>query len=147
MGLVVLGCRAGMPGRRAGQLGVPGPHEPVPFTIREYRPGQVMGIGDCTVSLHGLRHVVASCRICIHSGPAILAYTFRSALLGPGRLSGLIRGRLIAHALHKRGTSLRYFGGGRLYARSDYAYQADAVCGRWGWRWAVVLAGWAVGSR
>jgi ribonuclease BN (tRNA processing enzyme) len=55
------------------------PRQDIPFhhafAIREYRPGQVIRIGDCTVSLHGLRHVVASCGIRVQAGPATLAYT------------------------------------------------------------------------
>ena len=46
-----------------------------PFAVREYRPGQVIRIGDCTISLHGLRHVVANCGIRIQDGPVSIAYT------------------------------------------------------------------------
>jgi ribonuclease BN (tRNA processing enzyme) len=57
----------------------PDPRQDIPFhhnfSIREYLPGQVTSIGDCTMSMHGLRHVVASCGIRISSGPATMAYT------------------------------------------------------------------------
>jgi ribonuclease BN (tRNA processing enzyme) len=52
------------------------------FTIREYLPGQVIDIGDCTVTMHQLRHVVANCGVRIHSGPATMAYTGDTGLAG-----------------------------------------------------------------
>lgn len=79
----------------------PDPRQDIPFhhafTVREYRPGQVAGTGDCTLSMHGLRHVVASCgiRIRIRSGPATLASTAQpggsSRLADCGRLNHTAR--------------------------------------------------------
>jgi ribonuclease BN (tRNA processing enzyme) len=51
------------------------------FAVQEYRPGQVIRIGGCTISLHGLRHVVANCGIRIQGGPVTIAYTGDT---GPG---------------------------------------------------------------
>jgi len=55
------------------------PRQDIPFhhsfTVREYLPGQVIHIGDCTLSMHGLRHVVANCGIRVQSGPDTMAYT------------------------------------------------------------------------
>ena len=45
------------------------------LSVREYEPGQVITAGDCTLALHGLRHVVPNCGIRVQSGPDILAYT------------------------------------------------------------------------
>jgi ribonuclease BN (tRNA processing enzyme) len=70
------------------------PRRDVPFqhglTVREYQPGQVIGIGDCVLSMHGLRHVVASCGVRVQSGPDTIAYTGDT---GPdGALVELARG-------------------------------------------------------
>jgi ribonuclease BN (tRNA processing enzyme) len=51
------------------------------LAVQEYRPGQVIGIGGCTTSLHGLRHVVPNCGIRIQGGPVTIAYTGDT---GPG---------------------------------------------------------------
>ena len=51
------------------------------FAVQEYRPGQVIRIGGATISLHGLRHVVANCGIRIQGGPVTIAYTGDT---GPG---------------------------------------------------------------
>ena len=45
------------------------------FTVREYVPEQVIHVGDCTLSMHGLRHVVANCGVRVQSGPDTMAYT------------------------------------------------------------------------
>jgi ribonuclease BN (tRNA processing enzyme) len=45
------------------------------FAIQEYQPGQVIRIGDCVLSMHGLRHVAANCGIRIQSGADTMAYT------------------------------------------------------------------------
>jgi ribonuclease BN (tRNA processing enzyme) len=45
------------------------------FTIQEYQPGEVIRIGDCALSMHRLRHVVANCGIRIQSGSDTMAYT------------------------------------------------------------------------
>ena len=55
------------------------PRQDIPFhhafTVSEYLPGQVIHIGDCTLSTYGLRHVVANCGIRVQSGPDTMAYT------------------------------------------------------------------------
>jgi ribonuclease BN (tRNA processing enzyme) len=55
------------------------PRQDVPFhhglDIREYVPGQLIRIGDCTLGMHGLRHIVANCGIRIRSGAGTMAYT------------------------------------------------------------------------
>lgn len=68
------------------------------FTVHEYQPGQVIRIGDCTITLHGLRHVVANCGIRIQSGLDTMAHTGDT---GPvGALAELARdaGLLLAEA-------------------------------------------------
>jgi len=45
------------------------------FTIQEYLPGQLIRVGDCTLGMHGLRHVVANCGIRIRSDAGTMAYT------------------------------------------------------------------------
>ena len=45
------------------------------FDIQEYQPGQAIRIGDCALSMHGLRHVAANCGVRIQSGPDTMAYT------------------------------------------------------------------------
>ena len=74
------------PPRRAGaaarpERAIPPGRWPAPDTpphhalsIREY-VGQVITAGDCTLALHGLRHVVPNCGIRVQSGPDIMAYT------------------------------------------------------------------------
>ena len=47
----------------------------VAFDVREYDPGETFKIGDCLVSLHGLRHAVPNCGIRIETADASLAYT------------------------------------------------------------------------
>jgi ribonuclease BN (tRNA processing enzyme) len=64
----------------------PDPRQDIPFhhafTVQEYLPGQVIHIGDCTLSMHGLRHVVANCGIRVQSGPDTMAYTGDTGLDG-----------------------------------------------------------------
>lgn len=45
------------------------------LAIHEYLPGQLIRIGDCTLGLHGLRHIVANCGVRIRSGAVTMAYT------------------------------------------------------------------------
>lgn len=60
-----------------GELFPPGQDIPLHhgLAIREYQPGQLIRIGDCTLGLHGLRHIVANCGIRISSGAVTMAYT------------------------------------------------------------------------
>src|SRR5262245_58901034 len=55
------------------------PRQDIPLhhglAIREYLPGQLIRIGDCTLGMHGLRHIVANCGIRIRSGAVTMAYT------------------------------------------------------------------------
>jgi ribonuclease BN (tRNA processing enzyme) len=64
------------------------------FTVREYQPGEVFRIGDCTLSMHGLPHVVPNCGIRIQAGPDTMAYTGDTgpagALLELARDAGLL---------------------------------------------------------
>jgi ribonuclease BN (tRNA processing enzyme) len=46
----------------------------ITVTIREYLSGELISVGDCTLGMHGLRHVVANCRIRIRGGAATMAY-------------------------------------------------------------------------
>ncbi|MFC5828006.1 MBL fold metallo-hydrolase [Nonomuraea insulae] len=43
--------------------------------VREYRPGEVLEIGDCHVGLHALRHALPNCGSRIRGPAGILAYT------------------------------------------------------------------------
>lgn len=45
------------------------------FAIHEYRPGDNIRVGDCTVTMHLLRHAVPNCGIRITAGQATMAYT------------------------------------------------------------------------
>ncbi|WP_432855258.1 MBL fold metallo-hydrolase [Amycolatopsis sp. CA-161197] len=45
------------------------------FDVREYQSGDRFDLGDATIDLHELRHVLPNCGIRIESGGAILAYT------------------------------------------------------------------------
>jgi ribonuclease BN (tRNA processing enzyme) len=45
------------------------------FTVQEYRPGDAVHVGDCTLSLYGLRHAVPNCGVRIQSADATMAYT------------------------------------------------------------------------
>jgi ribonuclease BN (tRNA processing enzyme) len=47
----------------------------VGFDVREYRPGDSFTVGDCTVSLHELRHVEPNCGIRVAGPAGTLAYT------------------------------------------------------------------------
>jgi ribonuclease BN (tRNA processing enzyme) len=47
----------------------------VAFDVREYVPGDTFAVGDCTVSLHELRHVLPNCGTRIESPGGSLAYT------------------------------------------------------------------------
>lgn len=60
-----------------GRLFPPGQGIPVRhgLDIREYEPGQLIRIGDCTLSLHGLRHIMANCGIRVRSDAGTMAYT------------------------------------------------------------------------
>lgn len=43
--------------------------------IREYRPGEEFEIGDCHVTMHGLRHTLPNCGARVQGPAATLAYT------------------------------------------------------------------------
>ncbi|MFD2419732.1 MBL fold metallo-hydrolase [Amycolatopsis pigmentata] len=45
------------------------------FEVREYRPGDRFDVGDTTVGLHELRHVLPNCGIRVETDAATLAYT------------------------------------------------------------------------
>ncbi|TNC24153.1 MBL fold metallo-hydrolase [Amycolatopsis alkalitolerans] len=45
------------------------------FDVREYEPGEVFEIGDATIGVHELRHVLPNCGIRVEAGGAALAYT------------------------------------------------------------------------
>ncbi|MEV0068508.1 MBL fold metallo-hydrolase [Amycolatopsis sp. NPDC050768] len=45
------------------------------FDVREYQPGDRFEVGDATIGLHELRHVLPNCGIRVESGGAVLAYT------------------------------------------------------------------------
>jgi ribonuclease BN (tRNA processing enzyme) len=94
------------------------------FAVQEYRPGQVIRIGGCTISLHGLRHVVANCGIRIQGGPVTIAYTGDT---GPGgELLELARD---ADLLLAEATDV--FAGPVHLARPGARYPARRPC-RWG---------------
>jgi ribonuclease BN (tRNA processing enzyme) len=73
---------------RSGPGEVPPFHEA--FVVIEYRPGDMIHVGDCALRFYGLRHTVANCGVRIQSGSATLAYTGDT---GPtGQLLSLARG-------------------------------------------------------
>lgn len=45
------------------------------FDVREYEPGEVFEVGDATIGLHELRHVLPNCGIRVEAGGVALAYT------------------------------------------------------------------------
>ena len=45
------------------------------FTVHEYAPGDTVHMGDCTLTLYGLRHAMPNCGVRIHDGTVSLAYT------------------------------------------------------------------------
>jgi ribonuclease BN (tRNA processing enzyme) len=45
------------------------------FSVMEYQPRDVIDVGDCTVELVGLRHIIDNCGARVRSGEALLAYT------------------------------------------------------------------------
>jgi ribonuclease BN (tRNA processing enzyme) len=45
------------------------------FAISEYRPGDTIRVGDCTLTMHLLRHAVPNCGIKITTSQATMAYT------------------------------------------------------------------------
>ncbi|WP_326836026.1 MBL fold metallo-hydrolase [Amycolatopsis rhabdoformis] len=45
------------------------------FDVREYQPGDRFDVGDTTIGLHELRHVLPNCGIRVESGGSVLAYT------------------------------------------------------------------------
>ena len=47
----------------------------VGFDVREYLPGDRYEVGDCTLSLHELRHAVPNCGIRVETASATFAYT------------------------------------------------------------------------
>jgi ribonuclease BN (tRNA processing enzyme) len=48
---------------------------PYRFAVNEYRPGESFVVGDCTLEVIGLRHVVPNCGVRIASAGVSLAYT------------------------------------------------------------------------
>ncbi|MBX6357828.1 MAG: MBL fold metallo-hydrolase [Micromonosporaceae bacterium] len=59
------------------------------FDIREYEPGDVFSVGDCEITMHGLRHAVPNCGTRLESPEGSLAYTgdtgITDALVGLAR--------------------------------------------------------------
>lgn len=47
----------------------------IAFDVQEYEPGDRYRVGDCTVSLHELRHAVPNCGIRVETATATFAYT------------------------------------------------------------------------
>jgi ribonuclease BN (tRNA processing enzyme) len=45
------------------------------FDVREYRPGDDFTLGDCRITMHGLRHAVPNCGSRVESATGSLAYT------------------------------------------------------------------------
>jgi ribonuclease BN (tRNA processing enzyme) len=45
------------------------------FEVREYEPGDVFSVGDCTLRTHELRHAFPTCGIRVENDGASLAYT------------------------------------------------------------------------
>lgn len=48
---------------------------PYRFAVNEYRPGDALVAGDCTLGVVGLRHVVPNCGVRIENPGASMAYT------------------------------------------------------------------------
>ncbi|SDD34829.1 MBL fold metallo-hydrolase [Actinokineospora iranica] len=47
----------------------------VAFDVREYQPGDQFEVGDCTLGMHGLRHIRPNCGARVESAEGTLAYT------------------------------------------------------------------------
>ncbi|WP_250280748.1 MULTISPECIES: MBL fold metallo-hydrolase [unclassified Frankia] len=45
------------------------------FDVREYVPGESFTVGDCTISMHALRHAIPNCGVRLDSPAGSLAYT------------------------------------------------------------------------
>ena len=45
------------------------------FSVHEYAPGDMVHMGDCTVTLYELRHAMPNCGVRVHDGTVSLAYT------------------------------------------------------------------------
>ncbi|MEV0829424.1 MBL fold metallo-hydrolase [Nonomuraea rubra] len=75
--------------------------------VREYRPGQEFELGDCHVTMHGLRHALPNCGARVRGPAATLAYTGDTGVSGALHTLAADAGLLLAEATLDRtdGTS------------------------------------------
>lgn len=97
------------------------------FALSEYQPGDEVHIGDCTLTMHLLRHAVPNCGIRITAGQATMAYTGDTGPTDAARLLADGAGLLLAEATLADTDTSEY---GHLCAADAAAIAARAGAGQ-----------------
>jgi len=99
----------------------------VGFDVREYGPGDILEIGDCEVTMHGLPHAAPNCGARVSSPHGVIAYTGDTGM--SERLVDLARD---ADVFLAEATLLHHDDGdhGHLCGREDGEIAAAAGVGR-----------------